>query len=70
MEVRFMEYSVANYYAATPQNPATELCHETVLPQFSLRLSVLMCSMNACICLVIFISVRLATKSLCTALFV
>jgi len=58
-----MEYSVAKYEATTPQNPATELCHETVLPQSNFWLSVLMSSMNACICLVNFISMRLSTKS-------
>ena len=64
-----MEYSVAKYDVTTPQNPATELCLETVSPQSSFQLSVLMSSMNACICLVIFISMRVSTKILYTALF-
>jgi len=58
-----VEYSVVKYDTTTPQNPATELCHETVLPQSNFQLSVLMSSMNACICLVIFISMKLSTKS-------
>jgi len=61
-----MEYSVVKYDITTPQNPATELCLET---QSSFQLSVLMSFMNAGICLVIFISVRLSSKSLYTALF-
>jgi hypothetical protein len=57
-----MEYFIAKYDVTTAQNPATELCHETVLPKSSFQLSVLMSSMNACISLVIFISVRFQLK--------
>jgi hypothetical protein len=63
-----MEYSVAKYDVTTPQKHVTGLCYEAVLPQSSFQLSVLMSSMNACMCLVIFISMRVSAKSLYTAL--
>ena len=48
------------YDVTTPQDPATEMCLETLIPQSSFQLSVLKFSINVCICLVIFISMPLS----------